>query len=271
MSREKKDDYGCRGTSCRPGRFSEIVMEDDAASIFTPKAPTFILGFANVGLIGSISASTLIEQLKMEQVAHVLSDKFPPVAVFYDGVLKQPFRIFYAKKHDLIVSFCEIPLSARYFTDTAHTLMRWALNVGVKEVVLLQGLAAEMPIEGDNPVFVAAEKVIQENLTKYGVQILPKGILLGLEAAILNVCLNSKLDGHVLMTPVNPQIPSPEGAAAILETLNKIYKLDVKTDELKEEGAKIKKKLMEMATQVQNQQMRDSGFVDSKASSQLFI
>jgi len=271
MAREKKDDYGCRGTSCRPGRYSEIVMEDDAAANFTPRAPTFILGFANVGLIGSISASTLIEQLKMEQVGHVLSDKFPPVAVFYDGILKQPFRIYYSKKHNLIVSFCEIPLSARYFTDVAHTLMCWALNVGVKEVVLLQGLATEEPVDGENPVFVAAKKVVQETLAQYGVQILPKGILLGLEAAILNVCLNSSLEGHVLMTPVNPQIPSPEGSAAILEILNKIYQLDVKTDELKEEGAKIKKKLMEMATQVQNQQRQDSGFVDSKPSSQLFI
>ncbi len=245
-------------------------MEEDYIEKFTPKSPTFILGFANAGLIGTICANTLIEQLKMPQVAHVLSDKFPPVAVFYDGVLKQPFRIFGSKENDLIVSFCEIPLSQRYFTDIAHTLMVWALNVGVKEVVLLQGIASEMPPD-ENPVFCAAEKVVQDNLAKHGIQVLPKGVLFGLEAAILNVCLNSKLEGHVLMTPVNPQIPSPEGAAAILEMLNKIYGLKIKTDELKEEGAKIKKKLMEMASQVQQQQMRDSGFTESKASSQLFI
>jgi uncharacterized protein len=270
MAREKKEDYGCRGTNCRPGRYSEIVMEDDYAENFTPKSPTFILGFANAGLIGSICANTLIEQLKMSQVAHVLSDKFPPVAVFYDGVLKQPFRIYGSKEHDFIVSFCEIPLSQRYFTDIAHTLMVWALNVGVKEVVLLQGIAAEMPPE-DNPVFCAAKKVVQEDLAKHGIQVLPKGVLFGLEAAILNVCLNSNLEGHVLMTPVNPQIPSPEGSAAILEMLNKIYNLKIKTDELKEEGTKIKKKLMEMATQVQQQQIRDSGFTEPKSASQLFI
>ncbi len=270
MVKEKKEDYGCRGTNCRPGRYSEIVMEEDYAENFTPKNPTFILGFANVGLIGSICANTLIEQLKMPQISHVLSDKFPPVAVFYDGILKQPFRIYNSKEHDLIVSFCEIPLASRYFTDIAQTLMVWALNVGVKEVVLLQGIASEMPSD-ENPVYCAAKQVVQENLAKHGIQILPKGVLFGLEAAILNVCLNSKLEGHVLMTPVNPQIPSPEGAAAILEKLNQIYGLNLKTDELKEEGAKIKKKLMEMATQVQQQQMRDSGFTEPKTTSQLFI
>ncbi len=270
MAKDKKEDYGCRGTNCRPGRYSEIVMEEDYAANFTPKSPTFILGFANVGLIGSICANTLIEQLKMPQIAHVLSDKFPPVAVFYDGILKQPFRIYNSKEHDLIVSFCEIPLSNRYFSDIAQTLMVWALNVGVKEVVLLQGIAADMPSE-DQPVFCAAKLEMQDKLAKLGIQVLPKGVLFGLEAAILNVCLNSKLEGHVLMTPVNPQIPSPEGAAAILEMLSKIYGLKLKTDELKEEGAKIKKKLMEMAQQVQSQQMRDQGFTEPKSASQLFI
>jgi len=272
MTSDNIDEYGCVNRLCRTGEFSEIVMEEDYRETFTPKHPTFVLGFANVGLVGTIAVNTIIEQYNLVQVAHVLSDKFPPVAVFYDGVLKQPFRVYYSKDNDMIVSFCEIPLSEQYYTDIAHTLMNWGVNVGVKDVVILQGLAAENPGEFENKVFCAAKKEMTEVLEKHGIEVLPKGIILGLEATILNVCLNSLLEGYALMTPVNPQIPSPEGAAVVLEALNKIYNLDIKTDELKEEGAKIKQKLGEMMQQVQTQQMRDQqgGIVEPKGPPQLF-
>lgn len=271
MTSDNIDEYGCANRLCRTGEYSEIVMEENYREDFTPKHPTFILGFANVGLVGAIAVSTLIDQLNLVQVAHALSDKFPPVAVFYDGVLKQPFRIYYSKEYDIIVAFCEIPLSEHYYTDIAHTLMNWGINVGVKDVAILQGLAAEAPEEFENQVFCAAKKEMTEILSQHGIQVLPKGIILGLEASILNVCLNSMLEGYALMTPVNPQLPSPEGAAVILEALNKIYNLDIKTEELHEEGAKIKKKLSDMMQQVQNQQMRDAAVGEPRVASQLFI
>jgi uncharacterized protein len=272
MTSESVDEYGCRNRVCRTGEYSEIFMEEDYRDTFTPKHPSFILGFANVGLVGTIAVNSIIEQYDLVQVAHVLSDKFPPVAVFYDGILKQPFRIYYSKEHDMIVSFCEIPLSEQYYTDIAHTLMGWGINVGVKDVVILQGLAAENPGEFEDKVFCAAKKEMTDLLEKHGIEVLPKGIILGLEATILNVCLNSQLEGYALMTPVNPQIPSPEGAAVVLEALNKVYDLDIKTEELRAEGAKIKQKMMEMMNQVQAQQMRDQqgGFSETKGPAELF-
>jgi predicted ATP-grasp superfamily ATP-dependent carboligase len=59
-----------------------------------------------------------------------------------------------------------------------------------------------------------------------------------------------------LFTPVL-EIPTPEGAAAVIEVLNKIYNLNIETSKLIEEGKEIKAKMLELAEkaqQYQNQQ-----------------
>ena len=53
------------------------------------------------------------------------------------------------------------------------------------------------------------------------------------------------------------EIPTPEGAAAIIEILNQIYDLNINTNRLIEEGKEIKAKMLELAEkaqQYQNQQ-----------------
>ncbi len=53
-----------------------------------------------------------------------------------------------------------------------------------------------------------------------------KGIIVGPEATILNESLTNRLNSYALFTPVL-EIPTPEGAAAIIEVLNEIYNLIV--------------------------------------------
>jgi len=52
-------------------------------------------------------------------------------------------------------------------------------------------------------------------------------LIVGAEAAILNECLNNRLNGVVYLTPANPKYPSPEGAAAILEKISIVYEIPV--------------------------------------------
>ena len=50
------------------------------------------------------------------------------------------------------------------------------------------------------------------------------------------------------------EIPTPEGAASILEILNKIYEINIDTSPLIEQGKEIKAKMLELAEKAQQYQ-----------------
>ena len=59
----------------------------------------------------------------------------------------------------------------------------------------------------------------------------------------------------MLFSPVL-EIPTSEGAAAIIEVLNKIYDLKIETAKLIEEGKDIKAKMLELAQKAQQYQQQ---------------
>lgn len=261
------------GRICPRGKYTEVIIYEEN---FKPEKATFVLGFAGLGLVGNIAVNHLVTQLDMKLIGHVESQEMPPIVPFYDGVLKQPFRLYYSEKTNFIVGFCEVPLKSESFNDFANELMYWAGIMDVADVALLQGLASDVPFQAEEqPVFCAAEKEIIAKLKNHGIDQLPKGVIMGLEAAILINCLNSKLDGYALITPVSSSgIPSPEGAAKLLEHLGKIYETEFDVSELHEQGLEIKRKMMELAQvaqrQAQNNDMRE-GLVSTRPGEQFFI
>lgn len=239
---------------CSPGKHSKIVIEDFSTEIKIDA--TIILGFAGIGLIGPIITNTLIDQIPdIKEIGFLVSDLLPPIAVFYGGVLKHPFRIYYSPQHNLIVGICEVPFQiSSAYNDLAKTICNWALSedVRAKEIVIFQGIPRQGIID-DYPVYYAAEAEITEKLNKFGLNQVEKGIVVGPEATILNEALTNKLYAYALFTPVL-EIPTPEGAAAIIEVLNDIYDLNINTAKLIEEGKEIKAKMMELAQKAQQYQ-----------------
>ena len=177
--------------------------------------------------------------------------------MFYAGVLKHPFRILYSPTHNLLIGICEVPFQVvSAYNDLSKTICNWALSedVKAKEIVIFQGIPQRGIIE-EYPVYYAAEEEMMERLEKYGVSVLDKGIIVGPEATVLNEALTNRLDAYALFTPVL-EIPTPEGAASILEVLNKIYSLTIDTAPLIEQGKEIKAKMLELAQKAQQYQQQ---------------
>jgi uncharacterized protein (TIGR00161 family) len=239
---------------CTKGDRSSVVIED--FSIPIKENGTIILGFAGIGLIGSIVGNTLIEQIPdIKEIGFVTSDLLPPIAVFYDGILKHPFRIFYSPKYNIIVGICEVPFQlTSAYNDLAKTICNWALSedVKAKEIVIFQGIPQRDIIE-EYPVYFASEFDMKERLEKFNIERLDKGIIIGPEATVLNEALTNRLDAYALFTP-SLEIPTPEGAASIIEVLNRIYNLKIETKTLIEQGKEIKAKMLELAKTAQQYQ-----------------
>ncbi len=239
---------------CEKGKRSSIVVED--FSIEISEGATFILGFAGIGLIGPIVANTLIEQIPdMREIGFITSEYLPPISVFYAGVLKHPFRLLYSAKTNIIIGICEVPFQVTTaYNDLSKTICNWALSedVRAKEIVIFQGMP-QRGVINEYPVYYAAEASMVEFLEKFGISKVEKGIIVGPEATVLNEALTNRLKAYALFTPVL-EIPTPEGAASILEILNKIYELEIDTVSLIEQGKEIKAKMLELAEKAQEYQ-----------------
>lgn len=236
---------------CEKGKRSAIIIEDLKTEI--KEGATMILGFAGIGLIGPIVSNALIKQIPdIVEIGFVTSEYLPPISVFYEGVLKHPFRIYYSPQHNLIVGVSEVPFQvSTAYNDLSKTINNWLLSddVKAKEVVIFQGIPQRGIID-DYPIYYAAEADMVESLEKYGVKKVEKGIIVGPEATILNEALSNKLKAYALFSPVL-EIPTPEAGAAILEVLNEIYSLNIETSKLIEEGKEIKAKMLELAEKAQ--------------------
>ncbi len=236
---------------CDPGRKSKVVIEDFSTQI--KKDVTILLGFAGIGLIGPIIANTLIKQIPdIKEIGFITSEFLPPISVFYSGVLKHPFRVYYSPKYNIIIGICEVPFEiSSAYNDLARTINNWALNedVQAKQIVIFQGIPQAGVID-DFSVYYAAEAELVDFLEQYGIKKFDKGIIIGPESTILNETLSNKLQGYALFAPVY-QIPTPEAAASIISILNDIYGLKINVSQLMEEGKEIKQKMLELAEKAQ--------------------
>ena len=239
---------------CEKGKKSTLVVMD----ITTPIKPgaSIILGFAGIGLLGPIVANALIDQISdIKEIGFITSEYLPPISVFYDGVLKHPFRLYYSPNSNLIVGIAEVPFQvSTAYNDLSKTINNWALSEDVRasEIVIFQGIP-QRDIIDDYPVYYAAEKNLVERLESFDLKKVEKGIIVGPEATVLNEALSNRLKAFALFTPVL-EIPTPEAGAAIIEVLNKLYNLNIDTTKLIEEGKMIKKKMLELAEKAQQYQ-----------------
>lgn len=68
------------------------VVEEKPSLVF--ERPVAIEGLPDVGLVGTIATTFLVEKKGFEEIAYLESDLFPPVMVVHEGRLKNPFRIY---------------------------------------------------------------------------------------------------------------------------------------------------------------------------------
>lgn len=214
------------------------------------KQPLLVCCFPSAGVVGIIAAQTLIEKFEMEEVAHVRSRYMPSAAVFQDGRLRHPFRIYGHTEKNLLVVTAELPVADEGLYMVSSALLDWGATVGVKETVILDGIPVQGIPSDRKVLFAAEEEKISELAEDDTMEILTKGIITGIAGSILSETLCRKMVGFALLTPAIAMVPDPEGAIQLLEALNRLYKVNVDVTELKESAAEIRRKMEEMAQQV---------------------
>ncbi|MHA2243656.1 MAG: proteasome assembly chaperone family protein [Candidatus Hodarchaeales archaeon] len=234
---------------------SEIVFQSDpnktVCECTTDITPEWIAaGFPGHGLVGNIAAKHIINELDLEWIGSIRSPLIPPVSVFIDGVLAYPYRIYGSKERNIVILIGESPCPPQAYYFLANAMLEWAISIGTKQVICLDGFVDDSREKKTDKVYLVAEpQFYEENkaLEKYDFPKPHTGFISGLSGAIMNEALLTPIEGFSLLVPISTQYPDPGGAAKLIEAINRIKNLEINTSKLLEDAEKIQKSLMELA------------------------
>ena len=234
---------------------SELVFRSDpnktVCECTTDITPEWIAaGFPGHGLVGNIAAKHIINELDLEWIGSIRSPLIPPVSVFIDGVLAYPYRIYGSKELKIVILIGESPCPPQAYYFLANAMLEWAISIGTKQVICLDGFVADPRDEKTDKVHLVAEPQVYEKnkaLLKYDFPKPHTGFISGLSGAIMNEALLTPIEGFTLLVPISTQYPDPGGAAKLIDAINQIKKLEIDTSKLLKDAEKIQKSLMELA------------------------
>lgn len=225
------------------------IIEITETEDFKLKKPTFILGFPDVGLVGTIAAYHIIENLKLREIAHIDSKKFPPIVVVHDSVPSSPMRVYGNENNNLGVIISEIPIRANLISLLSENLAEWFKKKNSSLVISIGGIPHPQRLEVEKLKVYglsSGEKEIKNILKNANVEIFEEGIVVGIHGIILRKCILYGVKSIYLMTESHYKYPDPEAAASSIQILNKILNLNVNVDELMKKGEEIKIKARDL-------------------------
>ena len=237
--------------------------------------PILIAGFPGPGLVGSISINYVIKKLDMQQILCFESEFIVPGVIFMDGKLHHPFRIYSNLDGTICALICEAPIMINGMHSVLDALAKWAEDVGIKDVFVIDGMAIQpRSITDVNPkvlsnveripIILSSDdgKFINSNTNKKNINIesLIEGstsFIGGIIGGLLSSCISHNISCSVIFIPTQSGIPDPDGAALTLELLqntiaNNNFKVD--TTELRKEGEEMKHKLNNLIKSIKQQQ-----------------
>ncbi len=190
-----------------------------------------------------------MEELKMEEIGHIESKHFPPLAVLYRGVAIHPFRIYNADDLVLFLSDFVVPPNVTY--DMTNAIVEWMKKNNSKELITLNSIAVRQKTNG-----VAAASNSPEGLKRLGeldLPILPFGNINGLSGTLLTRSIASDIPASCLFAEVLNQYPDPRAAASVVDVLNRMLNIEVNSEPLLKEAEEIESRLKELAQAVQGE------------------
>jgi len=207
-------------------------------------SPIIFAGFVGAGLVGSLSISHIIQELKMEEIGLMRSKYLPPSTVFMKGRLRHPFRFYSNKEGTICAIICEITLRMEGLYSLVSAILDWAEKKGSKEIVILDGIPSE---EHDDKAYCAAKEDLVRMMADKDISMIPQGFITGIPGGILNECIIRKIQGITLLAKANKTLPDPAAASTLIEAVNRFYDMKIDTASLEKEKERIHSEFSELS------------------------
>ncbi|MBM3229400.1 proteasome assembly chaperone family protein [Candidatus Parvarchaeota archaeon] len=217
------------------------------------KNPVLIEGFPGLGLVGTISASYMVEKLKMEPLGYIKSDVFPPMAAVHNHIPLHPARIYASKKSNIIVILSEfvIPVSAVF--ELADRIFDFARQMKVKKIISLGGITIKG--EQDTVYAIASNMELVEQLGRYkSVKLIKEGATTGVAGVLLARGADEKFPVISLLAEAQPEYMDPHAGTMVIDVVNEMLGLKIDTSALEQESKLIETKMRDVMNKAKTAQ-----------------
>lgn len=231
----------------------EIRVEINDAGPKVSK-PEIVVGVPEAGLVGTITCSYLVEQLKMSQRGFIDSDLFPQVMIVHNSAATYPIHIF--GKGNLLVVLSEVPLPPFASREAAKRIASWAQSLKASMVIGVTGAPSQArdDSQGDGKPTVAGvgnSSAVIDELKKDGATSFEDGVISGFYASLMKHCTSLGVANATLLAESFSQFPDPAAAASLIQVLGKLLSLELDTKELMKESEEIRLRSRELMQQTQ--------------------
>lgn len=204
------------------------------------KNPVVVIGFPDVGLVGTIAAHYIIEELKLEEIGHIESQSFPPIVIVHNERIQNLMQI--SGNEDVVVFTSEIPVPLNILDDLVDAITAWIAEKKAQITFIISGVPNQNRLEmKEIGVYaVPTTSKAQEILNKKNLKVFDEGIITGMNALFLRKFFEEKTDSIGLLADTFLSFPDPESSAVIIENLNKVLGWNIDTKKLIEKGEEIR-------------------------------
>ncbi|MBN2014809.1 MAG: proteasome assembly chaperone family protein [Candidatus Altiarchaeota archaeon] len=212
-----------------------------------PKDPIVIEAFPSKGFVSTIAAKYMIDELGMEVIGSIKSDKVQSIAVVHTHVPMYPIRIY--KKDKMILIFSEVNVPFQYVGEFTQAINKWFLKIKPQEVILLAGISGKST-EKEHEIFsITTDEKVKKKLKNLKVEYMDEGMLTGISSDLLLFCVDNNIPVTSLMAETH-YTPDPLGSASMLEILNGLLDLKINTKKLIEKGEEVEKMFQNISEQM---------------------
>ncbi|MEM3103728.1 MAG: PAC2 family protein [Candidatus Nitrosocaldus sp.] len=226
------------------------VVEYDSSKM---ESPYIFIGLPDVGLVGSIAVSYMIESIKMTEIGYVESDLLPPLLLVRNGEVKNPIRL-YSNTTNIIALISEMPIHPSLLQEFVTSIAEWFKKVNPRLVVSITGIPVQNRLNIDKPkvFYIATDEHASSLMRSTQALVFEEGILFGAYAAILKACMSRSIPTLTLFTQSHLNFPDPFASIEALEVLNKALNIGIDLNELREEAEMIRIKTRELMKQTES-------------------
>jgi uncharacterized protein len=209
---------------------------------------TLIVGQSHLGMAGVTAVDYLVRHLESTEVGHVAPEELPAIAPFEEGVPRHHSRLYDLHGTDLTVLVAELFIPVGVARSYADTLLDWANERAIEEVVVLHGVPYPHGPDEHEVFHVATPDYHETRLADAAFRPLKGGFLDGVVGEMVTRGLDETgLATGVFITPTHPPGPDVDAALRLLDALESLYGFEIDETELRQLGEQLEQYYEQLA------------------------
>lgn len=217
------------------------------------KGAAVIEGFPSVGLVSTLAANYLVEQLKLPKIGCITSRFMPVTSIIRDGVPNHPVRIYGDKR--LVVFMSEFRPPAQLVMPIVQEILEWTKAQGCDMIISAEGLPMMEAAKPDeiHVYGVSSTQKGRKLLESKKINMLNEGIITGISGVLLNEGMRQDRDILCVIADAHQDYPDARSAAKIVEAIDALLpQIELDTKPLYEEAEKMEKEIKEALSRIQS-------------------